>query len=167
MARNLELKIKVDSHDKIEEQLKLINAEQKGILNQKDIYYKWDKGLLKLRVQNKSYQLIKYIRNENGAERFSNYEIIELSGNDAEIYLRDILNIEVEVEKKRNLYIYKNTRVHLDNVKNLGMFLELETVVVSEQQNVQGEFDEVIKLLNLNLNSQILCSYRDMMIEAR
>ena len=167
MAQNLELKIKVDSHDKIIELLKNIKAEPKGIMSQKDIYYKWNKGLLKQRVQNGSYQLIKYIRDENAADRFSNYELLELSGNDAEKYLSDILDIEAIVEKKRDLYIYKNTRVHLDSVKNFGKFLELETVVVSSDQNVQEEFDEVVKLLKLNLDSQIRHSYRDLILNAK
>lgn len=167
MAQNLELKVKVDSHIKIIELLKSVNAQSKGALNQKDIYYKCNKGLLKLRVQNGSYQLIKYIRDENASDRFSNYELLELSGNDAEKYLSDILDVEAIVEKKRDLYIYKNTRIHLDSVKILGEFLELETVVVSDDQNVQAEFDEVVKILALNLDPQIRCSYRDLILNTK
>lgn len=167
MAQNLELKVKVDSHIKIIELLKSVNAQSKGVLNQKDIYYKWNKGLLKLRVQNGSYQLIKYIRDENASDRFSNYDLLELSGNDAEKYLSDILDVEAIVEKKRDLYIYKNTRIHLDSVKILGEFLELETVVVSDDQNVQAEFDEVVKILALNLDLQIRCSYRDLILNTK
>ena len=167
MAQNLELKIKVESHNKIIELLKNVNGEHKGLLSQKDIYYNWNKGLLKLRVQDGNYQLIKYIRDENAADRFSNYEILELSGNDAENYLSDILSIETVVEKKRDLYIYKNTRIHLDTVKNLGAFLELETVVVSEDHDVQAEFDEVVKLLHLDFKNQIRCSYRDLILNSK
>ena len=167
MAKNLELKIKVESHNKIIELLKNVNAEHKGLLSQKDIYYNWNKGLLKLRVQDGNYQLIKYIRDENAADRFSNYEILELSGNDAEKYLSDILSIETVVEKKRDLYIYKNTRIHLDTVINLGSFLELETVVVSEDHDVQAEFDEVVKLLHLDFKNQIRCSYRDLILNSK
>lgn len=167
MAQNLELKVKIDSHKKIIELLKSVNAQSKGVLNQKDIYYKWHKGLLKLRVQKGSYQLIKYIRDENASDRFSNYELLELSRNDAEKYLSDILDVEAIVEKKRDLYIYKNTRIHLDSVKFLGEFLELETVVVTDDQNVQAEFDEVVKILTLNLDTQIRCSYRDLILNTK
>ena len=75
MAQNLELKIKVNSHQSIIDLLKSCNADYKGVLIQKDIYFEWDKGLLKLRIQNDSFQLIKYIRDENAEDRFSNYEL--------------------------------------------------------------------------------------------
>ena len=90
-----------------------------------------------------------------------------MSGNDAEKYLSDILSIETVVEKKRDLYIYKNTRIHLDTVINLGSFLELETVVVSEDHDVQAEFDEVVKLLHLDFKNQIRCSYRDLILNSK
>ena len=32
------------------------------------------------------------------------------------------------VEKTRRLFIWRHTRIHLDEVKGLGVFLELETV---------------------------------------
>jgi predicted adenylyl cyclase CyaB len=162
VAQNLELKIKVNSHSGIIELLNNINANYKGLLNQKDIYFDWDKGLLKLRVHDKSYQLIKYFRDEKKDNRFSSYELLDLSGNNVELYLSDILKPNTVVEKKRELYIYKNTRIHLDNVKGLGDFVELETVVVPGEQDVQAEFSEVVRLLNLDLDSQIRCSYRDL-----
>ena len=33
------------------------------------------------------------------------------------------------VEKKRQLWIFGHTRIHLDRVKHLGNFVELETVI--------------------------------------
>ena len=129
MALNLELKIKVSSHG---EMIKLIN-ENGGkfikTLNQKDIYYKFDKGLLKLREQNGEFELVKYNRNEKEGERWSDYSLLFLKGENVEEYLNDLFTIETVVEKERQLYIYENTRIHLDTVKDLGEFLELETVV--------------------------------------
>ena len=46
MPLNLELKIKLQSHTKLLNALKRINAEKKGVLKQKDVYYKTGKGLL-------------------------------------------------------------------------------------------------------------------------
>ena len=64
MPHNLELKIKVDSHTKLINLLKKIEAEYKGMLIQKDVYFKVRKGLLKLRVERGTYTLIKYLRDE-------------------------------------------------------------------------------------------------------
>ena len=69
MPRNLELKIKVRSHKKAIEILEQIGAENKGTLKQKDTYYNFNKGLLKLRKVNGVYELIKYERDETGKKR--------------------------------------------------------------------------------------------------
>jgi predicted adenylyl cyclase CyaB len=164
LAKNLELKVKISSFDDIKARLGKIRIAHETTLNQKDIYYKWNNGLLKLRAENGECHLIKYRRDERKEKRFSNYQIIQLSGEDPENYLSEILSIEAVVEKKRKLFIYKNTRIHLDEVKNLGKFLELETVVVSADQDVASEFNEVIELLDLDLNDELRCSYRDLVI---
>ena len=159
MPLNIELKIKVESHSKLIKALRRINAEKTGILRQKDIYYKVRKGLLKLRIEGNSYTLIKYLRDEKG-KRWSNYELLRLEGKNPEKYLHDIFNIDTIVEKKRILYLYKNTRIHLDEVKGLGKFLELETLLVSTRKEAEERFREIINLLGLDLSKQIRKSYK-------
>lgn len=161
MAVNLELKIKTGSHQKYISTLEKINASYEGILKQKDVYYKIPKGLLKLRVENGSYCLIKYLRDEKG-KRWSNYELLFLNGKNPEKYLSEIFKIVTVVEKKRTLYLYKGTRIHLDDVKGLGKFLELETVVDDDKADAQQRFDEVISLLNLDTDKQIRASYKNL-----
>ena len=159
MPLNLELKIKVESHTKLINTLRRINAEKKGILRQKDIYYKTGKGLLKLRIEGNSYTLIKYLRDEKG-KRWSNYELLRLEGKNPEKYLNDIFDVDTIVEKKRILYLYKNTRIHLDEVERLGKFLELETLLVSTRKDAEERFKEIIKLLDLDPTKQIKKSYK-------
>ena len=162
MPTNLEVKIKIDSKSKLEKSAKNINAVYEGLLIQKDIYYRINKGLLKLRIENGSYNLIKYNRDEV-KKRWSDYEILKLEGKNVEKYLSDILKVEAVVEKKRKLYLYKHTRIHIDEVKSLGSFLELETVVVKDKKSASAEFDEVIRLLNLDISKQIKSSYRNLL----
>ncbi|MBI1938403.1 MAG: CYTH domain-containing protein [Ignavibacteriales bacterium] len=166
MAVNLELKIKTGSHQKYINTLENINASFEGILKQKDVYYKIPKGLLKLRIENnESYCLIKYLRDEKG-KRWSNYELLFLNGKNPEKYLSEIFKIVTVVEKKRTLYLYKGTRIHLDEVKSLGKFLELETIVAGSKADAQMRFDEIIRLLNLDTAKQIRKSYKNL-IEAK
>jgi predicted adenylyl cyclase CyaB len=66
--------------------------------------------------------------------------------------------------KTRKLYIYKNTRIHLDEVKNLGNFLELETVVKGNMKEGKTEFDEIVELLKLDISKQIKSSYRTLLM---
>ena len=128
MALNLEIKIKTRSHKEYLEILKSIGAEHCGILIQRDIYYKVPSGLLKLRIENNNYTLIKYNRNEKG-KRWSNYELLKLekinpAGHTPEKYLDGLFKCETIVKKKRIFYLYNNTRIHLDEVQGLGKFLE-------------------------------------------
>ncbi|KAF0151589.1 MAG: adenylate cyclase [Ignavibacteria bacterium] len=161
MPLNLELKIKLNSHKQIEAILKKNKAEFKGILKQKDVYYKTSKGLLKLRVEGERNTLIKYLRDEKG-KRWSNYELLELRGKNPEKYLESIFKIEAIVEKKRKLYIYDNTRVHLDEVKGLGKFLELETLLIGEKSKATKRFNFIKKLLGIENEEQIRTSYRNL-----
>ncbi len=163
MPLNLELKIKVESHTKLLKVLRRINAEKKSILRQKDVYYKTKSGLLKLRIEGNNFTLIKYLRDEKG-KRWSNYELLRLEGKNPEKYLHNIFKIDTTVEKKRILYLYKNTRIHLDEVKGLGKFLELETLLVSTRKDAEERFKEIIKLLNLDLSKQIRKSYKVLML---
>ena len=142
MALNLELKIKIDSRKYLLEKIKSSKARYIKTINQKDVYYKIRKGLLKLRIENGTYTLIKYFRDERG-KRWSNYHLLTLTGENPENYLEDIFKIDIVVEKKRELYMYKNTRIHLDSVKGLGNFLELESVVI--KKNLKKN---LMKLLN-------------------
>lgn len=161
MAYNLELKIKIDSQLPVIDKLKKKKSKFLGVLKQKDIYYKVTRGLLKLRVENKSYSLIRYLRDEKG-KRWSNYEILTLTGKNPEKFLTEIFTIERIVQKERKVYIYKNTRIHLDKVKGLGNFLELESVVTVNKKKSEKEFNEVVSLLNLDLSKQIRSSYKNL-----
>ena len=63
--------------------------------------------------------------------------------------------------------MYKNTRVHLDKIKHLGNYLELETLVINGQNDAKKRFNEIVTLLKLDLNQQIKKSNRDLMLEKK
>ena len=164
MPVNLELKVKIDSHNDVKRILKNIKAEFIKTLDQKDIYYKTGNGLLKLRIENGKQSIIKYLRNEKEKDRFSNYEVLHFSSGDPEKFFKDLFLIETVVEKKRNLFMYDNTRVHLDDVKGLGTFLELETLVINGKVDAKKRFKTIVGLLKLSKYNEIRKSYRDLMM---
>ena len=166
MGLNLELKIKAEINDVKELVINELGGEFSGILHQKDTYYQFSNGLVKLREQNGEFSMIKYNRVEEELDRWSNYSILNISGENVEEFFNDILVLEVCVEKKRDLYLYKNTRIHLDYVKNLGEFIELETVSDNlSESEAKTEFEHVVKVLKLNMKNEIRKSYRDLLFE--
>jgi len=165
MPINLELKIRLDNPAAVMEKIQAIKAEYNGELNQVDVYYRYKKGLLKLRTENGSQTLIKYNRNEKAGSRWSDYQLISLENNDAREYLADILETETVVEKRRQLYLFDNTRIHLDTVKGLGSFLELETLVINGRDDAEKRFSHIIDVLRLSTEHELRKSYRDLMLE--
>lgn len=164
MAINLELKAALADHEIIKHSLKTINATFEGSLDQKDIYYNVPKGLLKLRIENGKSSLIRYYRDEKNPERWSNYFVVYLEGKETEELFESLYEIETTVIKKRELFLYKDTRIHLDKVTNLGHFIELETVVHDSKDRAKILFDEMTTLLQLDLTKQIRSSYKDLIL---
>ncbi len=164
MAKNLELKTAVRNFTFFRNILTGIGAEYIRVINQSDIYYKTNNGLLKLRLFDDEAELIKYNRDETGKTRWSDYEILKLDAKKAEKFLGQLFEVETVVKKKRELWMFDNSRIHLDNVKHLGRFLEIETLVLNGNADARKRFSSIKNLLRLDDSKQILSSYRDLML---
>jgi len=166
--KNIELKIKIDGFKKVASIFKKIGAKFKGKLYQVDIYYNCPKGRLKIREINKrNFELIFYQRPDKSASKVSNYQILNIKAAQLENF-KSIFNFalgeKTVVKKERELWLYKNTRVHLDKVSGLGSFLELETVAKKiDTAQAKKECQEVVKLLNLTKYRKLDKSYSDML----
>lgn len=166
--KNIELKVKLENFDKVLRSLRN-RANFAEDLFQKDTYFNSEHGRLKLRnINNETYQLIYYERPNKSESKISSYEIIEFNQDTAEKWERILAltaGVKVEVVKNRQLWIYRNTRIHLDNVHDLGKFIELETVIKDEDKkyDFREEHKDIIKLLQLNNLEKINCSYCDLL----
>lgn len=165
MARNLEIKVKLDSHRMIKSILIRNNIKLSEVLHQKDIYYKVSFGLLKLRIENGKQTLIFYERNEKSKKRWSDYFLLDINSNDAEKFFDKFLKRIVKVKKVRELYLYDNTRIHLDKVEKLGYFLELETRVVNGLRDAEKRFNYLVNLLDLKKYPELRNTYRNLLLE--
>jgi predicted adenylyl cyclase CyaB len=108
-------------------------------------------GRLKLREESDAVpHLISYLRADESRQRESCYRIVEVEQAEELIAaLGGNLGVRVVVEKQRHLFLYEGVRIHLDRVKALGNFIELEAIaspgsdLSREQQKVEalcGEF---------------------------
>lgn len=167
--KNIELKIGVKKFNTVVLLLKKIGAHRESVLVQKDTYFNCGNGRLKLReTNNKFFELIKYNRPDRHSSKFSNYEIEKLTKKQMQkrkIELEHTLGTLAVVDKKRDLWMTGHTRIHLDYVKKLGNFLELETVVSNiSDKSAHKEHRQVIKNLELNKYKKYPQSYGDMIL---
>lgn len=167
--QNIEIKVLINNFKDILEKLKKSNAKYKGEIIQINTYYSCKAGRLKIReTDNKSYQLVFYQRPDLSERKISNYEVIDIAKSQV-VNLRKVLKMifgeKTIVEKRRALWIYKNTRIHLDRVKKIGNFLELETLVKGDLKKARKEYKEISILLKLEKYKKYKKSYSDIILK--
>jgi predicted adenylyl cyclase CyaB len=71
------------------------------------------------------------------------------------------------VAKRRTLYLYERTRIHLDRVADLGDFVELETVVTDQPEAAaHAELAHVATALALRPEDAVSAAYVDLLAHA-
>jgi predicted adenylyl cyclase CyaB len=166
--RNLEIKVRLDSVGVRSDTLNF--AEHRGLMEQVDTYYLVGERRLKVREARNTSEVIFYVRKLIEGTKDSHYYRIGVSSIfilALKALLKIIFGKKVVVEKKRDLYLYKHTRIHIDTVLGLGNFLELETVCSSdtEYEECMHEHEEVIDLLHLGKYQTIAGSYSDLLLK--
>lgn len=166
---NIEIKAKSNNQEKIREILKSQNADFKGIDHQIDTYFKVNSGRLKLREGEIENRLIYYKREDKKGPKQSD---VILYNSSPKSLLKEILakslGVLVVVDKKREIYFIDNVKFHIDNVKGLGTFIEIEAI---EDKNSKGE-NKLLKqcqffldLFKIPEKDLISVSYSDMLIK--
>ena len=169
MAANIEIKARASNFNRqkmIAETLSDIPGEQ---IWQEDIFFKISKGRLKLRIFNSgSGELIYYIRADSSGPKVSQYQIsVTNEPENLRSILASSLGVRGIIKKQRTLYKIGFTRIHFDQVNDLGNFIELEFVM--QDNTSKNEALQTIKNLMLKLEIQdnhlINKAYIDMVSE--
>lgn len=169
MSRNFELKVRLDSFDTIKDALFSMGVRLSDTLLQVDKYYLVGEKRLKMRNVNGQFHLIYYKRPNNQESKLSTYYVYSFSRTITKILeavFNGLLGEKVVVKKTRYLYLYENTRIHLDDVDGLGSFLELETVF-GDDTNTEVYIKEhgyIVALLGLDKLEKVSSSYSDLAI---
>ena len=158
---NIEIKARVENLDKIRELVKDLNHTYVGLDHQIDTYFKMTNGRFKLRESSLSGPyLIFYLRDNLTGPKSSVYQ--KLPVDDAQ-GLKKLLNkmqgIHIIIEKNREIYLYENVRIHLDEVSDLGNFLEFEAVMDTKYNDKNEETRKVKYLMQkLEIENEDLVS---------
>ena len=165
---NIEIKARIENPDRTRELVRALDHTFVGLDHQIDTYFKTTNGRFKLRESSLSGPyLIFYLRDNLSGPKSSIYQ--KLPVEDA-LGLKNLLNqmqgIHTIIEKNREIYLYENVRIHLDKVKKLGNFLELEAVMDDKHNNRERETDKVnylLEKLNIKDKDLISLSYENLM----
>jgi adenylate cyclase class IV len=178
--RNLELKVKCEPAelDDLLDRARQLTCAPIERLHQIDTYLEVPTGRLKLReiraAETKDViiraELIAYARVNAEGSRWSTYEVVPIGAEHAPAMLRGLLLTHAErvrIDKLRHVALIGQTRVHLDRVEGLGAFVELETVIgTQEDDEAAREHQQVIDLLGLDRFPSVAGSYSDLALAA-
>ncbi len=167
---NLEIKARCSEKKQeiIREILKKEGAEFKGIDNQTDIYFNIQNGRLKLRKGEIENFLIHYQRKETANQKESKILLYESDPNsNLEEILRISLGIKIIVDKRREIYFIENVKFHLDIVKGLGRFTEIEAISEDDSINyarLESQLNYYKTKFEIKKEDLINCSYSDLLL---
>lgn len=169
MARNIEIKARVDRFEEMQRRIEAIRDAGPMVLDQEDVFFSCPNGRLKLRTFAKERgEVICYLRPDEQGPAASDYLIAETKNPKAlKEVLSRALGVLGVVRKRRLLYRLGQTRIHLDRVEELGDFLELEVVLAPRQTEGSGVglATELMKQLEIEDSSLVDCSYIDLMLK--
>jgi len=170
MKTLVELKAKIDNIDKVREKILKLNAKFIGKFHQIDTYFNVPKGRLKLReVEGKPYaQLIYYERENIATPKKSEVFILEISNpEEFKEKTEKILGVKSVVDKVREVYVYRETKIHLDSVKRLGFFIEFEKETLeSEIEETRSFLEKLMKKLEIRWENLIKSSYGELILNS-
>ena len=140
MPTNIEIKARASDFIALGERAQQLSNSPARTISQTDTFFVTDKGRLKLReLGSGAAQLIYYERPDQDGPKRSDYHLFETTDPEPlKSVLSRALGVRGTVRKVRTLYLVGQTRVHLDEVENLGQFLELEVVLGPDQSEQEG-----------------------------
>jgi len=168
-VRKLEFKTRLDDPKAALARARAVGAELWGDLRQTDTYFNVPSGRLKLReTAGLQAELIAYTRDEGAPNRTSDYLIAYTpdAGPLLDVLTR-ALGVIAVVRKRRTLVTLDTTRIHLDNVEQLGSFLEIEVIVGDDEALAESRFDMLLAGLGFTRADGIDASYLDLLLDVQ
>jgi homotetrameric cytidine deaminase len=165
--RNVELKALDPDPARSLAVCRALGAEDRGVLRQRDTYFRARAGRLKLREEPGGAVLIQYDRPDAAEARESRYRLTRVQDpDDLRASLDAALGTLVVVEKERRLLLWDGVRIHLDTVSGLGSFVELEGVAPPDS-DLTPEREKVAHLRQaLGIGEVLTDSYSDRLLGA-
>ena len=170
MPSNVEIKARVRDLASLSERARKLSDAPVRIISQVDTFFNVPSGRLKLRELGLgAAQLIYYDRPDQDGPKRSDYVIFETRDPRAlKAVLTQALGIRGQVDKVRQLFMIGQTRLHLDEVRGLGHFMELEVVLQPGQSDEDGRSiaEGLISKLGIERRDLLDAAYIDLLERA-
>lgn len=167
MSANVEIKARVRDPDGFAAAACALTGARPEEIVQHDVFFRCADGRLKLRrFADGSGELIQYRRPDRSGPKTSDYV---LAPTPAPGPLREALARALgeagEVIKRRRLWLAGRTRIHLDDVRGLGCFMELEVVLADGEDAAVGraEADALMARLGVSDADLVDRAYVDLL----
>ena len=168
MPANLEIKAKIKDTRTAESAADSVPARYGGEMYQVDTYFNVPEGRLKLRqIKDSHAELIYYKRKEDSISRLSRFEVY--TAKEPAVLMKILKNaygIRGVVRKRRILYFFGDTRIHIDSVKGLGSFVEFE-VPFRSKYNALKTLKQLTAVFKIRKGNYIKKSYLDLLTAGR
>jgi len=171
MPRNIEIKARIRGVEALLPRARALADGDAEVIDQDDSFFGVARGRLKLReFADGSAELIHYHRPDVPEAKASDYVRVPVPDAAA---LREALTRACgcagRVRKRRWLLRVGRTRVHLDQVEDLGAFIELEVVLDEGQSDAAGRdiAELLMQALGLGDAPRTAVAYVDLLREAR
>jgi predicted adenylyl cyclase CyaB len=166
---NIEIKARSNNQDLIREILKSHKAEFRGVDHQIDTYFKVNSGRLKLREGTIENSLVHYDREDKEGPKQSNVTFYKsVNKSSLKEILTKALRVLVVVDKSREIYFIDNVKFHIDSVKDLGTFVEIEAIDSDGsigKEKLTEQCQHYLNLFKIKKEDLISDSYSDILLE--
>jgi len=164
---NYEFKARLRDEEGVRAALKKLRARHIGNDRQVDTYFRVPRGRLKVREGRIENALIFYQRTNSPRPRQAKIEMMLLPRrNSIRAVLAASLGVLTVVDKRREIYLLGNVKIHLDRVRGLGRFIEVEAVSHSRGlKKIRAQARKFQKLLGIPSSDILAKSYSDMVLK--
>jgi len=167
MPANIEIKARVHDFNRLQRKAEQLSETPCQVISQEDTFFICPRGRIKLReLGPQRGQLVYYQREDVSGPKHSEYKIFDTDDPAGlKKLLSEAFGVRGVIKKIRYLYMVGQTRIHLDDVDELGKFMELEVVLQPDQTDAEGQAiaENFMQKLDIKEGDLINTAYMDMM----
>lgn len=164
---NSEIKARCTDQAAVRRYLQAHNAEFRGTDHQVDTYFQVHDGRLKLRQGPIENNLIFYRRADTDGPKQSTIHLAPVEPESTiGTVLTAALGVRAVVDKQREIYFIDNVKFHIDTVKGLGEFVEIEAISADGSktaQELEQQCAHYMHELGIRATDLVVGSYSDLL----